>query len=203
MNRPFADLVPLSYSMIMADPPWKFELYSAKGQRKSPQAHYDCMSGDDIKALPVGHLAAPDSVLFLWATWPMLPQALEVMRAWGFTYKTGGHWHKVTASGKQAFGPGYRVRGSSEPWLLGVIGNPKTSRSERNSIVGVVREHSRKPEEAFRWCERYMPDARRVELFSRERRPGWHSWGNESEKFNIPTHPPSPPSFQGEQASHQ
>jgi N6-adenosine-specific RNA methylase IME4 len=181
---PFGHLTPLSYSLLMVDPPWSFQLYSAKGQRKSAQAQYDCMTLDDIKRLPVGHLAAPDCVLFLWATFAMLREAMDTMQAWGFDYRTGGVWHKVTAKGKQAFGTGYRVRCAAEPWLLGIIGNPVTSRRERNSIIGVVREHSRKPIEAFAWAERYMPDVKRAEVFSRENRPGWDCWGAEAGKFN-------------------
>jgi N6-adenosine-specific RNA methylase IME4 len=185
MTWPFGNLQMFGYDMIVADPPWSFELYSEKGEKKSAQAQYDCMSLDDIKRLPVSHLAAPDCCLFMWATWPMLPQCLEVLKAWGFRYVTGGHWHKLTASGKQAFGTGYRVRCASEPWFIGLTGNPTTSRSLRNAIEGVVREHSRKPEEAYTWAEQYIPNARRVELFSRQERPGWEVWGNESQKFNA------------------
>jgi MT-A70 len=87
---PFGKLIPFSHDFIMCDPPWQFQLRSAKGEAKSAQAQYACMSLDDIKALPVAHLAAPDSILFLWATFAMLPQAFDVMHAWGFPYKTGG-----------------------------------------------------------------------------------------------------------------
>jgi N6-adenosine-specific RNA methylase IME4 len=169
----------------MADCPWQFATWSAAGRGKSADSHYDCMSLADIKALPVGQLAAKDCALFMWATWPLLPRAHEVMAAWGFTYATGGAWHKTTRHGKTAFGTGYRVRCASEPFLLGFIGNPKNSRGERNVITGLVREHSRKPDEAFSWCERYLPDARRVELFSRERREGWDAFGFETGKFNV------------------
>lgn len=78
---PFAPLVPLAYSLILADPPWSFRTYSAKGQRKSAQAHYACMSLADIKALPVGHLATPDAVLVMWATAPMIREALDLAQA--------------------------------------------------------------------------------------------------------------------------
>jgi N6-adenosine-specific RNA methylase IME4 len=182
---PFGQLQPLRYGMIMADPPWDFSNYSEKGELKNAKHHYACMSIDDIKALPVGHLAGPDCCLFMWATWPMLPQAMETMAAWGFSYRTGGAWHKKTKHGKTAFGTGYRVRCASEPFLLGFIGNPVNSRSERNVIEGLAREHSRKPDEAYAWAERYMSDARRLELFSREQRIGWDTWGNEVGKFDA------------------
>jgi len=183
-NWPFGTLRPFSYDFIMADPPWSFDNWSAAGEVKNAKAHYSCMTLEQIGALPVGHLAAPDACLFLWATWPLLPGAIGVMEAWGFRYTTGGAWHKRTVNGKTAFGTGYRVRCASEPFLLGFVGNPKTSRSERNLIEGLVQEHSRKPDVAYGWAERYMPGARRLELFSREDREGWDVFGDETGKFN-------------------
>ena len=185
MTWPFGDLLPLSYDMIMVDSPWTFQLYSVKGEKKSAQAQYGTMGMGDIKRLPVDQLASGDAVLFMWATWPMLPQAIEVMAAWRFRFVSGGVWHKRTKNGKTAFGTGYRVRSASEPWLLGTIGNPKTSRRHRNVIEGLAREHSRKPNEAYAWAESYMPHARRADLFARESRPGWSSWGRESTKFDA------------------
>ena len=182
---PFGDLMPLKYGFVLADPPWTFKLRSAKGEKKSAQAQYACMGLEDIKALPVSQLASGDCALMLWATWPMLPDALDVMRAWGFRFVSGGHWHKVTLSGKQAFGTGYRLRCASEPWLLGVIGNPATSRRARNAIIGVVREHSRKPEEAYQWAEEYVSNVWRCELFARQRRANWECWGTELDKFEA------------------
>lgn len=201
---PFGDCKPLSYGLIMADPPWPTKMRSAKGERKSAAAKYRLMSLADIAALPVHQLGAPDCVLFLWGVWNMLlnggdPDRRyananaarspigEVMAAWRFRYVTGGAWHKRTRRGKTAFGPGYRVRSACEPFFLGVIGNPATSRRERNLIEGLAREHSRKPEEAYAWCERYLPGVRRLELFSRTPRPGWDCWGDEAEKFAAPT----------------
>lgn len=180
---PFGTLMPLSYGLIMADPPWTFATYSPKGHGKSAQKHYGCLSLADINALPVSQLAAPDCMLMLWATSPMLDVAFTTMAAWGFRYVSQGQWIKRTTGGKLAFGTGYRMRSSSEPFLLGTIGNPKNSRSHRNVIDGLRREHSRKPEEAYAWAETYLPNARRAELFLRTPRPGWDGWGNETEKF--------------------
>jgi N6-adenosine-specific RNA methylase IME4 len=171
------------FQMIMADPPWSFGNWSAKGEAKNPVAHYDCAPLDWIKALPVAGLAADDCVLWLWATNPMLPQAIEVMAAWGFTFKTAGHWVKRTRHGKLAFGTGYVLRCAGEPFLIGTRGKPKTTRSVRSVIEGPIREHSRKPDEAFAAAEAMMPDARRIELFSRQPRAGWTTWGNETDKF--------------------
>jgi len=183
------------YSLIMADPPWAFRAYSERGLGKSPQAHYLTMSLDDIKALPVASLATPDAILWLWATNPMLPQAFEVVDAWGFQFKSAGHWVKRTTTGKLAFGTGYILRSAGEPFLIGTRGKPQTTRSVRSVIEGPVREHSRKPDEAYQAAEALMPGARRLDLFSRESRPGWDAWGAEAGKFdpaNDDTAPPRP-----------
>ncbi len=185
MTWAFEPLRPLRYGLIMADPAWLFELWSEAGGKKSPQAHYDCMTVSQIKALPVANLAGGDCVLFLWATWPMIRQAFQVMEAWGFKYKTGGAWHKKTKHGKTAFGTGYILRSACEPFLIGTIGKPGLrSRSERNLIEAKTRGHSRKPVEAHEMLERMYPDTWKVELFSRRTRQGWDAWGNETGKFD-------------------
>ncbi len=181
---PLAPLPPLSFDLIMADPPWQYKNYSRKGEHKGAAAQYDCMTLEEIKALPVGHLASPNAVLILWATNPLLRRAFGVMKAWGFEFKTAGHWVKKTKNGKLAFGTGYLLRAAGEPFLVGTIGSPKVTKSCRSVIEGLAREHSRKPEEAYQWAEQLMPHARRVELFSRQTRPGWSAWGNETSKFN-------------------
>lgn len=184
MSWPFGDMTPFSYDLIMADPPWSFENYSAPGEEKNPKAHYDCMTLADICALPVGQLAAGDCALWLWATHPMLPDALLVLRAWGFRFATSGVWVKQTPTGKLTFGTGYVLRSASEPFLIGVNGSPKFGASVRTVVEGVRREHSRKPDEAYDAALRLVPGAeRRLDLFSRQRRPGWESWGAESDKF--------------------
>jgi N6-adenosine-specific RNA methylase IME4 len=173
------------FDLIMADPPWRFDNWSAAGERKNAKAHYACASLDWIKALPVADLAARDCVLWLWATNPMLPRALEVMAAWGFTFKTAGHWVKRTRHGKLAFGTGYVLRCAGEPFLIGTRGKPKTARNVRSVVEGPAREHSRKPDEAFAAAEMMMPGARRIELFSRQERPGWKVWGDEVGRFSA------------------
>jgi N6-adenosine-specific RNA methylase IME4 len=181
--------IPHGYAQfIMADPPWHFENWSRKGIGKGAAKHYDTMSLSEIKQLPVSEIAASDCMLFLWAVWPMIDQALEVVNAWGFTYKTGGVWAKLTKNGLSAFGTGYLLRSANEPFLIATRGKTQLhSKSHRNQINGLAREHSRKPEEAYSFCETYMPDARRVELFARMQRPGWLAWGHETEKFNDDT----------------
>jgi N6-adenosine-specific RNA methylase IME4 len=179
------DAVPLfQYGIIMADPPWLFKNWSSAGEAKNASAQYECTGLDWIKSIRVGDMAGPDCVLWLWATNPMLRDAFDVMDAWGFKFKTSGHWSKKTIHGKQAFGTGYILRCSGEPFLIGTIGKPKTSRSVRSVIEGPVREHSRKPDEAFTAAETLCGDVPRLELFAREERTGWDVMGNEVGRFN-------------------
>lgn len=185
--REFHELRPAGgFDLVMADPPWRSEMWSKKGLKKSPEAHYQTMPLDQICAVPVEALAAPDCLLWLWARGAKLQNAITVLEAWGFALKTLGWWAKMTPNGKQAFGPGYIFRNAGEPYLIGTRGAPKTSKSVRDTIFGLRREHSRKPEEAYRSAERLMPEARRLDLFSRQQRPGWSSWGNEVGKFAGP-----------------
>lgn len=162
------------YSAILADPPWRFATYSAKGLGRSAEAHYDCLSLPEIKALPVGELALPDSCLFLWATNPLLPQALEVMAAWGFTYKTVAFcWSKRTKHGKWHIGTGYWTRANAELCLLGTRGKPRRlSRGVRMLVEAPIRQHSRKPDEVRAGIEALVLGPY-LELFARESAPGW------------------------------
>lgn len=172
------------YGLIMADPPWAFRLRSRRGEKRAAQAHYDCMDLEAIMDLPVEELAAPDAVCWLWCTNPLLPQALLVLEAWGFEFRTHGAWFKYNAAtGKLAIGTGYLLRSAHETFLIGVRGRPRCTRGVRSAILARRREHSRKPDEAFAAAERLMPEARRIELFSRQRRPGWDAWGLEADRF--------------------
>ncbi|MED5545743.1 MAG: MT-A70 family methyltransferase [Pseudomonadota bacterium] len=184
MTWPFGNMQPFSYGALLVDPPWHFRNYSAKGEAKNPLAHYSCLSFDDIAALPVSHLAAPDCAMFMWATAPLLPEAIEAMRGWGFTYKSAAPWAKQSSTGKSwAFGTGYIFRSAAEFLIVGTIGQPRVqSRGVRNLIVAPVREHSRKPDEQYEMVEALYAGPY-AEIFSRTNRPGWDSWGNEAGKF--------------------
>ena len=105
------------------------------------------------------------------------------MKAWGFRYATGGVWLKRRALGGVAFGTGYRLRSACEPFLIGVMGSPATTKSERNLVDDLAREHSRKPEKAYELVERWMHGARYAEIFSRTARPGWDTWGEQAGHF--------------------
>lgn len=181
----FGDLPVGYFDLIVADPPWSFKNWSVLGQKKGADAHYRCMTLDDIKNMPVASLCASDAILWLWVTNPMLPHGLEVMNAWGFEYKTHGSWQKLTKHGKQAFGTGYIFRSSHETYLIGTRGKPKTTKSVRSSFSALAREHSRKPDEAYEMAERLMPDAKRLDLFSRQKRAGWVAFGDEISKFET------------------
>lgn len=186
MTWPFGDLLMFRYGLILADPPWAFRLHSDKGDRKSPQAHYPCMGQADLATLPVNQLAASDCALLMWATAPMIREAITLMAAWGFTYKTMGSWAKQSSTGAAwAFGTGYCFRSASEFFLLGTTGKPKVrSRSVRNLIVAPVREHSRKPDQLHAMAEALYAGPY-VELFARKRRAGWDAWGNDVDRFEV------------------
>lgn len=175
-------MVPLPagpFGAIVADPPWDFRVWSNRGKGRSAEQHYPVMSLAEIKALPVAESAAPDCALFLWATDPMLPQALDVIAAWGFTYKTVGFcWAKTCRkSDGWHVGLGYWTRANAEQCLFATRGKPqRSSKSVRRLIVAPVREHSRKPDEAQERIEALVPGPY-LELFARHDRPGWSNWG--------------------------
>ncbi len=188
MSWAFGDLRPLSFGLIMADPPWRFDTWSVEGKKhKSPEGHYETMAIEDIAALPVNHLATGDCILWLWGTHPMIDQQIEVARAWCFKFVTTGVWVKRTKTGKLGFGTGYRLRSASEPFIIGTNGDPETCKSVRTVIEGPLRAHSRKPEEGYSEAQRLVPGAvNRADLFSRQSRPGWQNWGHERRKFDDP-----------------
>lgn len=152
-----------------------------KGQGVA-ERHYPTMALEDIKALPVAQLADKDCALFLWATFPLLPEALEVIQAWGFQFKTVAFtWIKLAPkSDKIHWGMGYWTRSNAEICLLATKGQPRRiSKNVHQVIISHVEEHSKKPDEARRRIEALMGDVPRVELFARQATPGWDVWGNE------------------------
>ena len=183
---PFCELPPLSYDVIVADPPWDFKNYSPAGTAKGADPHYSVMSLDAIKALPVGLLARGDCLLLLWTCgWAMATgQAQEVARAWG-SAQSEMVWRKLTASGKPRMGTGYRVRTLHEPILVATIGHP-THKPLPSLFDGIAREHSRKPDEFYGIVTDHTPAAmRRADLFARETRPSFDGWGLEHGKFDA------------------
>jgi N6-adenosine-specific RNA methylase IME4 len=182
---PFDPLPRAHFRCILADPPWSFTTYSAKGKGKSPERHYSTMTLADINALPVRELAHPDGcACLMWATSPMLDQQIRTLTGWGFRYVGFVTWGKQSRTGtKLHMGTGYWYRQASEIALLGIVGKPKRlSRGVRNFILAPVREHSRKPDQMRADLETLWPGPR-CELFSRTVAPGWSAWGNQTDRF--------------------
>ena len=184
----FSPLTPRSYDLIVCDPSIRFDTYSRKGEKKSAQAQYRTFSDNEALDLPVGYLASRNCLLYLWATAPKLPLALEMIRCWGFSYKSVMMWRKTTSQGKVRLGTGFRVRSTGEIVLVATLGNPKQAFVPRTIFDGIAREHSRKPDEFYAICERVMPQARRADVFARQLRPGWESFGDQLQHFGeLPT----------------
>lgn len=165
------ELPPGKYSVLVADPPWA---YSNSGFDQSAEAHYPTMPIDDICAMPVRDRADDNAVLFLWATSPLLPDALAVMKAWGFEYKACMVWKK-----NRAPGAGWWLHTYHELLLIGERGNFKPVIRPASVIDAPVSDHSRKPEKFYEVITEMYPGAKRLELFAREDRPGWDVFGNE------------------------
>lgn len=167
------------YSIIYADPPWR---YAQKGLQGAAERHYPTMSIDELCALPVGKLAKKDCLLFLWATFPQLPEALQLIKAWGFQFKTVAFvWLKRNKKSPTWFyGLGYWTRGNAEICLLAKRGKPKRhSAGVHQFIISPVEEHSKKPDVTRDKIVELAGDLSRVELFARQKTPGWDVWGNE------------------------
>ena len=163
-----------NYSIIYADPPWQYQRSKVQGAAEN---HYPTMGIDELCALPVADLAAPDSALFLWATFPQLPEALRLIEAWGFRYKSVAFvWLKLNRKSPTWFyGLGYWTRGNAEICLLA----KRYSKSVHQFIVSPVEEHSKKPDITREKIIALAGDLPRAELFARQKIPGWDAWGNE------------------------
>lgn len=186
------------YGVIYADPPWTFKTHSDKGKGRSAEAYYDCLPVDMIKALgnQIKTLAAKDCVLLMWVTDPFLEKGFEVIKAWGFTYKTAGfYWAKTLQPEREfvwdenaaqietrwAMGTGYWTRANPEQCLLATRGHPKRLNADvRKLIVSPRRAHSQKPDEVYGRIERLCAGPY-LELFARQRREGWDAWGLEAD----------------------
>lgn len=169
------------YGVIVADPEWRFEPYSREtGMDRAADNHYPTSTLDVIKARDVASIAADDCVLFLWATVPMLPEALWVMGTWGFDYKSHYIWCK------DKIGTGYWSRNKHELLLIGTCGQipAPAMGTQWHSVIEAPRgEHSVKPEIFLRMIEEYYPNLPKIELNRRgPARAGWSAWGNEAEE---------------------
>lgn len=175
------------YQIIYADPPWRYRQGKSMGTKfqGAADAQYDCMDIEDIKNLPIPELADDVCVLMLWATFPQLPEALEVIKAWGFKYKTlGFSWLKTNKDGSPFFGIGYYAKSNQEVCLLATKGNAHSLvvSNKVSSFVSTGRtKHSEKPQVFRDKIVELFGDIPRVELFARQKTDGWDVWGNEVE----------------------
>lgn len=170
------------YGVVLADPEWRFEPWSRDtGLDRAADNHYPTSCTEVIAARDVSSIAAPDCVLFLWATAPMLPHALLVMEAWGFEYRSNFVW------GKDRIGTGYWNRNKHEHLLVGVKGDvpaPAMGTQWDSLIEASVGEHSAKPDAFLELIEAYFPNLPKIELNARRARPGWDAWGLEAPEPN-------------------
>jgi N6-adenosine-specific RNA methylase IME4 len=205
MSLSLDDLPRAHFKALVADPPWHFRARTALQMsnwtsRRDAEKHYDVMGVDDIASLPVKDLAHADAHLFLWTTGPCLRQAFDVIEAWGFRYSALAFtWVKLKRSHQVMqlravpldecdlhVGLGLTTRKNAEFVLLGRRGNARRiAKDVREIILAPVREHSRKPDEIFDRVRRYC-EGPYIELFGRQSRPGWTTWGNEATKFDKP-----------------
>ena len=176
------------YSTILADPPWQFTNRTGKvAPEHGRLTRYPTMKLEDIKALPVDKIANDRSHLYLWVPNALLPEGLEVMKSWGFHYKSNIVWYKIRKDGgPDRRGVGFYFRNVTEVLLFGVRGKNirtlKRGRTQENIISSRKREHSRKPDEQYPLIEECSWGPR-LEMFARGSRPGWDCWGNQAEEY--------------------
>ena len=180
------------FATIYADPPWRFQNRTGKVAPENKKLNrYETMDLEEIKAMPVAEVAASKSHLYLWVPNALLPEGLEVMKAWGFEYKGNIVWEKVRKDGMpDGRGVGFYFRNVTELLLFGIKGsNNRTlapARSQVNLIRTMKREHSRKPDEIIPIIEACSPGPY-LELFARGDREGWAMWGNQADASYEPT----------------
>lgn len=180
------------FDVILADPAWDYRNWSDARHGAAASA-YATVSTEDMSRYPVRSWAAKNAALFMWATWPKLPDALRLLEAWGFEYVSAFPWIKTVPESRAIFrGIGFWTMAASEFMLIGKRGEPK--RAKGAPVIGLAIDgeaedrilyaprgaHSRKPEAIHEWIERIFPDARKLELFARRKRDGWTTWGHDT-----------------------
>jgi N6-adenosine-specific RNA methylase IME4 len=174
------------YDVILIDPPWSY--YGQQDKWGAAAKFYETMSDEELRRMPVGDVAKKTSVLFCWATGPRLDIAIDLIRSWGFAYRGAAFvWVKTTKAGVPIGARGVRpsiVKPTSEFVLAGSMTTkgrpmPIADESVAQVVLAPLREHSRKPDEIQDRINRLYPNATKLEMFARQRRDGWDSWGNE------------------------
>ena len=171
------------YSIIYADPPWQYRVWSKKGSGRSAESHYPTMSKKEIANLPIQNICEKDSVLLLWVIAPCLVEGIELIKSWGFDYKTIGFtWVKKNKKSPSWFwGMGYYTRANAEICLLATKGKPlkRISKAVHSVIDTPIEKHSKKPDCARDRITKLFGELPRIELFARQHADGWDCWGNE------------------------
>jgi len=180
MKQKFKWIVPSKkkYNIIYADPPWKYGVV---------KDHYNCLPIEDIYNFPIENIADKNCALFLWVTYPILPDAIKTIEKWGFRYVTVAFtWIKTNKKkGTPFFGMGNWTRSNAEICLLGFRGKLKRkSYKVAQVVMSPLREHSRKPDEVRERIVKLLGNIPRIELFARKTVEGWDCFGNETTKFN-------------------
>ena len=187
------------YKIIYADPPWSYESYSGKSEKDFlnkkriwgiAESNYETMSIEELKQLPVQSISDDDCILFMWATFPNLQQALDLIKAWGFEYKTVGFvWEKFGKSNNttKKYGLGWYTRSNAEIVMIGRKGKfDRKSAAVQQIVKSTIGEHSRKPNEVRERILKLCGDLPRIELFARTKVYGWDVWGNDEKLDNQP-----------------
>ena len=174
------------YSVIYADPPWEYKQSgSIKNSRGMAKQHYQTMSTQDISKLPIRKLCTENALIFMWATFPNITEAVKLMQAWGFNYKTAAFvWVKKNKNGSNFWGMGAWTRANAEVCLLGISKKTKASEVVKSHrvhqvIESVIEQHSKKPDIVRDKIIELIGDLPRIELFARQHADGWDCWGNE------------------------
>ena len=176
------------YECLYADCPWEYRAWSKKGAGRTAASHYDVMTTEELCALPVADIAAPDAILLMWVTFPNLLDGLRVIKAWSFQYKSCGFVWIKTNRKKPGFhvGLGHWTRANAELCLIATRGHPRRiGKGVRQIVVSPVEAHSKKPDCVRDRIVELMGDVPRIELFARERAPGWDAMGNEIDGKDI------------------
>lgn len=171
------------YQIIYADPPWSYRDKALAGNRGAV-CKYPVMTGGVLQDLPIGQIAAKDCILFLWVTMPKLNECFDLIKAWGFEYKTVGFtWIKKNKkSGTNFWGMGRWTRANAELCLIATKGKPKRLDAGVHSVIETkIEQHSKKPDIIRDQIVKLMGDLPRIELFARQKTKGWDVWGNEVE----------------------
>jgi N6-adenosine-specific RNA methylase IME4 len=185
----FGEKHPERFGTILIDPPWRFTNRTGKVAPEHRRlARYETLSVEELENLPVADLARRASHIYLWCPNAMLPDGLRLLESWGFTYKTNLVWYKVRKDGgPDGRGVGFYFRNVTEMVLFGIRGKLRTlapGRRQTNIIVHRKREHSKKPPTLYEIVEACSPGPW-LELFARERRSGWHQWGDEVDSYEL------------------